>query len=91
MKLIESTLVELAQLFQDLGQAVEAQETPVGRIEHDAEDTAGNVDEGNKQLDVGIKHAESARKLMWWVLLVVVLIICILVLVLGLVFGLRKR
>ncbi|KAI9848021.1 MAG: hypothetical protein M1830_007313, partial [Pleopsidium flavum] len=60
---IESTLVDLAQMFQDLGQAVEAQEIPVARIEHDAEDTVENVDQGNKQLTIGVKHAERARRL----------------------------
>lgn len=77
-------------MFQDLGQAVVAQEVPVERIEQDAEDTVGHVDQGNKQLDVGIRHARNTRKLWWWLLLVVFLIIGIIALVLGLVFGLRK-
>ncbi len=88
---MENTLIELAQLFEDLGQVVEAQEITVARIERDAEETVGNMDSGNKQMDVAIDHGRRRNKLKRWLLLVVILIICILALVLGLYFGLTNR
>ena len=87
---METTLVELAQMFQDLAQAVEAQEIPVTWIERDAENTLVNLDGGNKQLGGAIGHARNVNKLRRWLLLVVLLIICILALVLGLVFGVKR-
>lgn len=87
---METTLEELAQMFEDLAQAVDVQEVPVTRIERDAEHTLVNLEGGNKQLDGAVGHAKNVNKLKRWLLLVVILIVCILALVLGLVFGLRK-
>lgn len=91
IKRMESTLIELAQLFEDLAAAVEVQEVSVTRIERDAEVTVGNVDQGNKQLNGAIDHVRRANKLKRWLLFVIILIICILALILGLYFGVKKK
>ncbi|KAI9812874.1 MAG: hypothetical protein M1827_004392 [Pycnora praestabilis] len=88
---IEQTLAELGQLFQDMATLVETQEPVVERIDDRGQHTVEQMEAGNKQIDVGIKHAKTRNKLKWWTLLVVVLIVCILALVLGLVFGLRNK
>lgn len=87
---METTLIELTQMFEDLIQTVEMQEVPVSRVEHDAEDTMVNLKSGNKQLGDAIEHTRKVKKLKRWLLLVVILILCILALVLGLIFGSRK-
>lgn len=91
VKQIETILMELALMFEDLAQAIEVQEVPVTRIERDAENTMVNLDGGNKQLGGAIQHTRSVNKLKRWLLVVVILIVCILVLILGLVFGLRSN
>ena len=88
---METTLVELAQMFQDLAQATEVQEVPVIRIECDTETTMVNIEGGNKQMNGAIKDAENTNKLKRWLLVVAILIVFILALVLALVFGVRSN
>ncbi|KAI9826424.1 MAG: hypothetical protein M1819_007387 [Sarea resinae] len=88
---IERTIIELDQLFQDMAAVVELQEAPVAGMEEQTNQATVALEQGRKELDVGIKHARRRNKLKWWTLFVVVLIICILALVLGLVFGLRNK
>lgn len=86
---IEKTLIELAQLFQQLNEEVVAQDEPVKQIEEQTEDVNKDTTHANQQLDQGIKSARNARKLKWWTLGIVVLIIVILAAVLGGYFGTR--
>jgi syntaxin 1B/2/3 len=87
---IEATMSELATLFIQLDETVQAHEPLVQQAEMQTEQVVGHSQEANKQLDTGIEHAKRARRLKWWTLLVVVLIIAIIALVLGLYFGLKK-
>ncbi|KAK7739157.1 hypothetical protein SLS53_005793 [Cytospora paraplurivora] len=72
---IEQSIAELAGLFQDLDTLVVQQEAVVERAEEQTEQTNQHLQEGNKQVEVGIKHARRARKLKWWCALIVFLII----------------
>ncbi|KAL9059910.1 MAG: hypothetical protein Q9162_000980 [Coniocarpon cinnabarinum] len=84
---IEKTLMELNQMFLELAAQVELQEPQIAKAEEQTADVNKNTVEGNKQLDKGIQHAKTRRKLKWWLFGIVVLIICILAAVIGGYFG----
>lgn len=71
---IEQSITELATMFQDLDTIIVQQEATVQRAEEQTEQTNQHLQEGNKQVDVGISHARRTRKLKWWCALVVFLI-----------------
>lgn len=71
---IEQSINELAGLFQDLDTLIVQQEAVVERAEEQTEQTTQHLQEGNKQVDIGISHARRTRKLKWWCALVVFLI-----------------
>ncbi|KAI4867358.1 t-SNARE [Hypoxylon rubiginosum] len=74
---IEKTIVELAQMFQDLAILVEQQEPLVEEAATNAENTSKYIEEGNTHVKKGIIHARNRRKWKWWCLFLVILIICI--------------
>jgi syntaxin 1B/2/3 len=76
---IEQTLVDLSALYADLASMVEQQDEVVAVAENNAQDTVVNMEKGNEQVEVGIKHARNTRKLKWWCLGITVLIIIIVV------------
>ncbi|VUC20266.1 unnamed protein product [Clonostachys rosea] len=78
---IEQTLVDLSALYADLASMVEQQDEVVAVAENNAQDTVVNMEKGNEQVEVGIKHARNTRKLKWWCLGITVLIIIIIVVV----------
>jgi syntaxin 1B/2/3 len=84
---IEKTMLELASMFQDLAVLVEQQEQQVTQAEENAQKTTEFIEEGNVQVDKGIKHARNTRKWKWWCLLIVVIIIAIIAIVLGVVLS----
>ncbi|KAI1465986.1 t-SNARE [Daldinia caldariorum] len=74
---IERTLIELANMFQDLAILVEQQDHAVNEAVNNAENTTKYIDEGNTHVKKGIVHARNRRKLKWWCLFVVIIIIAI--------------
>ncbi|KAI1662684.1 t-SNARE [Daldinia decipiens] len=74
---IERTLIELANMFQDLAILVEIQDHAVNEAVNNAENTTKYIDEGNTHVKKGIDHARNRRKLKWWCLIVVIIIIAI--------------
>lgn len=74
---IERTLIELANMFQDLAILVEQQDNAVVEAVNNAENTTKYIDEGNTHVKKGIVHARNRRKLKWWCLVVVIIIIAI--------------
>ncbi|KAF3280274.1 Plasma membrane t-SNARE, secretory vesicle fusion [Orbilia oligospora] len=78
---IEKTMVELAQLFEQMNELVEAQ----GEVVKDIEDHGVRAEEDTRQavvqLDTAIKSAEGARRKKWWCLLLVLIIIIIIVII----------
>lgn len=72
---IEQSITELAGIFQDLDTLIVQQEAVVERAEEQTEQTNQHLQEGNKQVDIGITHARRTRKLKWWCALVVFLIL----------------
>jgi len=85
---IEATLTELAAMFADMAQIVEAQDPVVEHTEQNAIKTAEDVDRGNTEIDKANEHARRRNRLKWWCLLVVVLIILAIALGVGLGVGL---
>ncbi|XMA07358.1 hypothetical protein WAI453_000149 [Rhynchosporium graminicola] len=87
---IEATLTELAAMFADMAQIVEAQDPVIEHTEQNAEQTVVDVQNGNKQIDIANDHARRRNRLKWWCLLVVVLIVLAIALGVGLGVGLTK-
>jgi syntaxin 1B/2/3 len=65
---IESQIIELAELFQDMDNLVMQQEAAVVNIEQKGEEVVENLDKGTEQIGVAIKSARNARKWKWWCL-----------------------
>jgi len=88
---IEQTLTELAAMFADMAQIVEAQDPVIEHTEQNAIKTAEDVDKGNTEIDKANEHARRRNRLKWWCLLVVVLIILAIALGVGLGVGLATK
>jgi syntaxin 1B/2/3 len=87
---IEVTLTELAAMFADLAQIVEAQDPVVEHTEQNAIKTAEDVNKANTEIDKANEHIRRRNRLKWWCLLIVVLIILAIALGVGLGVGLTK-
>lgn len=69
---IEKTIMELAAMFEDMAQLVDAQEPAVQRAEENAIQTTQDVQKANIEIDKANEHARRRNRLKWWCLLVVV-------------------
>jgi syntaxin 1B/2/3 len=65
---IESQMIELAELFQDMEALVVQQEAAVTNIETKGEEVVENLDKGTQQINTAITSARNARKWKWWCL-----------------------
>lgn len=65
LKKIESQMLELAQLFQDMDTLVMQQDVAVEAIEQKAEEVVVNIDKGNQEVGVAINSARATRKKKW--------------------------
>ncbi|KAK2074293.1 hypothetical protein P8C59_008510 [Phyllachora maydis] len=88
---IEQSIIELANLFQDLDTLVVQQDPIIQRADEQVQQTNDHLDKGNAEVDKGIKHARSRRRLKWWCTLVVFLIILAIALGVGLGVALTKN
>jgi syntaxin 1B/2/3 len=68
IKQIESQMMELADLFNDMDNLVVQQEAAVVNIEQKGEEVVENMDKGTEQIGVAIKSARNRNKLKWWCL-----------------------
>jgi len=87
---IEVTLTDLAAMFADMAQIVEAQDPVIEHTENNAIQTTQDVSNGVVQIDKANEHARRRNRLKWWCLLVVVLIVLAIALGVGLGIGLTK-
>ncbi|KAI4125877.1 MAG: hypothetical protein LQ347_005203 [Umbilicaria vellea] len=76
---IESQMIELAQLFQDMEALVVQQEPAVIQIEQKGEEVTDNVGKANVEMDGAISKARSRNRKKWWCLLILLIIIIIIV------------
>ncbi|RAL64045.1 hypothetical protein DID88_003233 [Monilinia fructigena] len=88
---IEATLTDLASMFADMAQIVEAQDPVVEHTEQNAIKTAEDVDRGNTEIDKANEHARHRNRLKWWCFLVTILIILAIALGVGLGVGLAVK
>ncbi|CAD6504851.1 BgTH12-00353 [Blumeria graminis f. sp. triticale] len=72
---IESQMIELAQLFEDMNTLVVQQEESIANIDMKAEEVVENIDKGTEEIGVAIESAKNTRKWKWWCLGIVILII----------------
>jgi syntaxin 1B/2/3 len=75
---IEHTMIELAELFQDLDTLVMEQDVKIQEIETKAEAVQEDVEQANVQLDKGIDSARAARRKKWclfWFLVIVIIVV----------------
>ncbi|GAA5988796.1 hypothetical protein JCM10908_006175 [Rhodotorula pacifica] len=79
---IEQTLIELAQLFQDMAVMVEAQDVVIVDIEQTAANVSHDMEKGVEQVQVAVKHARNARKMRWICFGIMVIILVIVAVVL---------
>lgn len=68
---IEKTIIELADLFNQMEQMVEEQETMVEVIDQRGEEIQTNVEQAQEQIGQAVEKARSRRRKKWWCLLVV--------------------
>ncbi|KFY38418.1 hypothetical protein V495_06588 [Pseudogymnoascus sp. VKM F-4514 (FW-929)] len=88
---IESQMIELAQLFQDMEALVVQQEDSVTMIEQKGEEVAENLDKGTEHIGTAIKSARSRNRKKWYCLGILLIIIIIIVIVVVVVVLINKR
>ncbi|EJD05834.1 t-SNARE [Fomitiporia mediterranea MF3/22] len=77
IKRIERTLIELAQLFNDMSLLVEQQNDQVNVIHQNAENAAGDIEAGKVATDKAVVSARGYRKKRWICLLLTLIILII--------------
>jgi len=87
---IESTIIQLNALMEDLATTVILQDPVIQQTEQHTDNVKTDTEAANVHLDKGVESARRARKLKWWCLGICVAIVIILALVLGLYFGLNR-
>ncbi|KIK98856.1 hypothetical protein PAXRUDRAFT_823410 [Paxillus rubicundulus Ve08.2h10] len=73
---IETTLVELGQLFNDMALLIDQQDNQIIDIEEKAAGVEANTQHGGREVGVAVEHARSARRRRWicfWITVVVIL------------------
>jgi len=88
---IERTMLELAQLFQDLDAIVVQQEPMIANIEEKAEETHTNMVGANEHLGVATDKARSARRKKWWCLLICLAIIAVIAIIVAVVVSVMNK
>lgn len=82
IKRIQRTIMELAQLFEDMQMMVEEQGQTIDQIEQNAQDTTKDLEQGNKHVDKAIILARSTRAKKWccfFITIILAVVIAILV------------
>ncbi|GAA6031833.1 hypothetical protein JCM8097_002012 [Rhodosporidiobolus ruineniae] len=80
---IEETLVELAQLFQDMAALVYSQDVAIVNIEQNAIATEKDMEKGLGDVKQAVVHARNARKYRWWCFWIILIIIAIVLIAVG--------
>ncbi|GAA6057825.1 hypothetical protein JCM3770_004294 [Rhodotorula araucariae] len=79
---IEATLIELAQLFQDMAVMVQSQDVAVQKIEQNAVETHQDMEAGLGHVKQAVVHARNYRKYRWWCFGIVMVILAVIAIVL---------
>ncbi|KAK6502904.1 Plasma membrane t-SNARE, secretory vesicle fusion [Arthrobotrys musiformis] len=78
---IERTMLELAELFEQLNQEVKAQGESVEETEKQSKNVETDTRQAVGHLTTAVTHAEGARRKKWWCLLLVLIIIIVIVVI----------
>ncbi|TFY79992.1 hypothetical protein EWM64_g4018 [Hericium alpestre] len=87
IKKIESTLAELAQLFNDMSILVEQQDETINVIEAQAADVEKDVEAGLGHTEKAVNSARAARKKRWICFAIILVILAIIAIVLAVKFA----
>ncbi|SGY46295.1 BQ5605_C001g00409 [Microbotryum silenes-dioicae] len=90
---IESTLVQLAQLFSDMAILVEEQDVQIVAIEAKAAEATHDMEKGLQQTQKAVKSARNARKWRWicFIIILIILIVVAVVVVIEVVLPMIKK
>jgi len=78
---IEKTIVELADLFNQMEQLVTEQQTMVDNIDQRGEEVVHNVGKAQDELGGAVEKARAARRKKWWCLLITLIIIIVILII----------
>lgn len=68
---IEQTIMELAELFQNMEELVVQQEPMVEQIDNRGVQIQEDVTKAHNELEIAVDSARSRRRKKWWCLLIV--------------------
>ncbi|KAI8086889.1 t-SNARE [Gilbertella persicaria] len=81
IKRIQATIIELAQLFEDMQVMIEDQGQTLDQVENHVQDTTHDLEQGNKQISRAIVLARSTRTKKWCCFFIVI-ILCVVIAIL---------
>lgn len=87
---IETTLIELLTLFEQMAEQVVLDEAKFQQVEDNAVKVEEDVNQANVHLEIGVKSAQGARRKKWMCLGVGVAIIVVIVIIVVVVVVVRK-
>jgi len=85
IKKIERTLVELAQLFNDMSVLVEQQDPVLDSIHHAAESADKDLEVGLQHTEKAVDSARAARKKRWICFFIILIILIVVAIIVGVV------
>jgi len=74
LKDIERSMIEINEIFRDLGTMVNDQQYLLDNIESNVIDISTNIDNANTQLRTATSYQKKARQKMYYLILIAVLI-----------------
>jgi syntaxin 1B/2/3 len=83
---IENDITEISDLFQEVGDAVIAQESKIIAVEEASGETSRDVEKANQDLGIAVDHAIIRRRNHKRVIVLTVIIMLIIAVVLAVVF-----
>ncbi|OBZ87821.1 Syntaxin-like protein psy1 [Choanephora cucurbitarum] len=81
IKRIQATIIELAQLFEDMQMMIEEQGQVLDQVDNHAQETTQDLEHGNKQISRAIVLARSTRAKKWCCFFITI-IICVVIAIL---------
>jgi syntaxin 1B/2/3 len=74
-------MVEVAELFKDMDQAVSQEEPVVRKVDESSEQVYSNMVEGGSELGKAVVIGRSRKRKKWWCVLILVLVVVITIVV----------
>ncbi|KAJ2840478.1 hypothetical protein J3B02_006224, partial [Coemansia erecta] len=74
---IEKSIMQLAEMFQEVSEMVHQQQEQIDNIEAAVEETHIDIQEGIKETDKAIVQRKKSRKKCWWLILLLIILLVI--------------